>query len=227
MTEAISKSMHTPKPADKTNNPLGDMEFLRFHETLGGDIDAVVRHHLAGHLGPGGERLVWRPTKIFLQLGHSVTIINWELPLLPGGYLLQSLLFVNLMVGGMIRMSWDLRRAGILLTHFGMALLLIAGFVKAEMSNEGGLALFEGDASDQYYDHFRWELVVGKRMSNGVVREYRWFEDQLTDGLPLQHAELPFQMDIDVYHENCSLVPTSVPMVAAEFLPTCRLMAGV
>ena len=49
---------------------------------------------------------------------------------LPGANLVLSLLFVNLMVGGVLRMRRGTATVGILITHLGIALLLVAGFVK-------------------------------------------------------------------------------------------------
>ena len=66
---------------------------------------------------------------------------------LPGAYPLMALLFVNLMVGGIMRMRWSARNLGVLVVHVGIALLLVAGFVKMEFSYSGGLALFEEPAS--------------------------------------------------------------------------------
>ena len=159
--------------------------------------------------------------KYFSSWWIPVNLFGAELPLLPGGYLLQALLFVNLVIGGLVRMRWDMRRAGILLTHMGIALLLVSGFVKAELSNEGGLALYEGEQSDQYYDHFHWELVVGERLGNGIIREYRWDEDMLTGDASnkLQHPDLPFSLTVDATYSNCSLVPISIPIMAAELDP--------
>ncbi len=50
--------------------------------------------------------------------------------LLPGGMKVMVLLALNLMVGGMIRIRWNRRNAGVLVAHFGMAFLMVAGAVK-------------------------------------------------------------------------------------------------
>ena len=62
-------------------------------------------------------------------------IVKIDLPLgipfvVPGANLLLSLLFVNLIVGGMIRMRRDWKRAGILIIHFGIAFMLTGNLIE-------------------------------------------------------------------------------------------------
>lgn len=62
---------------------------------------------------------------------------------LPGAYPVMGLLFLNLVIGGLVRMRWSSRNIGVLITHLGIALLLVAGFVKMHYSFAGNLALYE------------------------------------------------------------------------------------
>ena len=48
---------------------------------------------------------------------------------LPGGYLLLALLFINVLVGGMLRAPKKLGRPGLLIVHGGILYLVLAGFV--------------------------------------------------------------------------------------------------
>lgn len=66
---------------------------------------------------------------------------------LPGAYPVLGLLFLNLVVGGLVRMKWSGRNVGILVTHLGIALLLVAGFVKMHYSYAGNLSLYEAPAA--------------------------------------------------------------------------------
>ncbi len=62
---------------------------------------------------------------------------------IPGAYLLLAILFVNLLVGGIVRVRKSWSRAGILITHVGILLLLIAGFIEFRTSTKGYLAIEE------------------------------------------------------------------------------------
>ena len=83
------------------------------------------------------------------KLPVSVWGRHWfdlQIPLV-GAYPVMGLLFVNLMVVGLVRMKWNVRNAGIVITHLGIALLLVAGFVKMHYSYSGNLALYEAPAA--------------------------------------------------------------------------------
>ncbi|MBZ0153820.1 MAG: cytochrome c biogenesis protein ResB [Planctomycetes bacterium] len=73
---------------------------------------------------------------------------------LPGAYPVMALLFVNLVVGGMLRLRWTRRNTGVLITHLGMLLLLLAGFVKLETGYSGMLGLYErgGAGGDRVHE---------------------------------------------------------------------------
>ena len=87
----------------------------------------------------------------------STTLIR--LPL-PGGYLLMAALFVNLVVGGIVRLRWTLSRIGILITHAGVLMMLAGGFVTYVYTRDGHLTLREHEASNLVRSYQDWELVI-------------------------------------------------------------------
>lgn len=123
---------------------------------------------------------------------------------LPGGHAVMVLLFVNLLIGGFVRMRRTWRIAGVYVTHFGIALLLLAGFVKLEFSDDGYLAVWEGDQANFFESHYHWELAVA-RAADGS-REFVIDEDVLRGAhgarLALQHQDLPFDLVVDAYAPN-------------------------
>jgi hypothetical protein len=66
---------------------------------------------------------------------------------LPGAYPVMGLLGLNLLVGGLVRLRLQAKNAGVLITHIGILLLLVAGFVKLHFSFAGHLALYEAPAA--------------------------------------------------------------------------------
>jgi hypothetical protein len=105
---------------------------------------------------------------VFAKL--PVALWGWEpvsKPLvipLPGAYPVMGLLFVNLLVGGLLRMKWNGRNAGILITHLGIALLLVAGFVKMHYSYAGNMALFEAPADGRPMGRAHHEVVAVREL---------------------------------------------------------------
>ena len=121
---------------------------------------------------------------------------------MPGAYLLLALLFVNLVVGGMIRLKRKKNRAGIFVVHLGVALLLIGGFIEFTSSTKGYLPVLEGEpfkdrngneeydpgepfadrdgngvrtpphAGARFLSHYDRDLVVRMRAGENDVREW-------------------------------------------------------
>ncbi|MGE3171260.1 MAG: cytochrome c biogenesis protein ResB [Planctomycetota bacterium] len=125
---------------------------------------------------------------------------------MPGGYLIMLTLFVNLMVGGVMRMRWQARNAGILITHFGMAFLLVAGFVKLHFSYSGYVTMFEGRSSSTMVSFHESELALLRRDGNDVV-ERTIHEHALAgahDGVvTIDDPQLPFVLRVSHWFDNC------------------------
>jgi len=152
---------------------------------------------------------------------------------LPGAYPLMALLFVNLMVGGIMRMRWSARNLGVLVVHVGIALLLIAGFVKMEFSYSGGLALFEEPASgardpsrlyetSTFVSFHDYELALirddGDTVEERVVAESGLLA--AADGTVTVRGEgLPFVVQVHHWMERCDpqakgpMVRTTAPII--------------
>lgn len=145
---------------------------------------------------------------------------------LPGAYPVMLLLFLNLLVGGMIRLKWRAKNAGVLITHLGIALLLLAGFVKMEYSYSGSLALYETPASgpevpgrqyesSTFVSFHDYELALMK--DNGDTIEERVIPESkllgaIRDTVTLSAEGLPFELQIHHYLVNCRPLPKG-PMV--------------
>jgi hypothetical protein len=84
------------------------------------------------------------------------TRLSLPLPL-PGVYLLLSLLLLNLICGGILRMRKDKARLGILVAHLGIVLMLVAGFVKYRFSIDGHMEIWpRGTTFEQYQAIIPW-----------------------------------------------------------------------
>jgi len=137
----------------------------------------------------------------------------------PGAFPVMALLFVNLVVGGLLRMRWQLRNSGILIVHLGISLLLLAGFVKLHFSVSGNLALFEGRANSLFVSFHEWELVL-LQQDGDTVRERTLpaesFAAAASDGpVHIDTGSLPFQLVVQGWLENCRPLPKG-PLVQAQ-----------
>ncbi len=121
---------------------------------------------------------------------------------LPGGYLLMLVMFVNLVVGGVLRVRWSARNIGILITHLGMAFLLVAGFVKLHYSYAGHVALYEGSKTSTMVSFHDFELALLRKDGDAIVE--RTVPEALLAGNPLlDDASLPFTVRIGNWMQNC------------------------
>lgn len=147
---------------------------------------------------------------------------------LPGAYPVMLLLFINLLVGGMMRLKWRVNNAGVLITHVGIALLLVAGFVKLEYSYSGALSLFETPSegpevenrlyeSSSFVSFHDYELALlkdsGETYEERVVPESELLAAKRHTVL-LAGDGLPFELQVHHFLENCRPLPKG-PMVRA------------
>ena len=78
---------------------------------------------------------------------------------LPGGYLLGTLLLVNLISAHVYRFQLAVKKIGIQLAHSGVIILLVGQLVTDMMAHESQMRLTEGETKDYAEDARRCELV--------------------------------------------------------------------
>jgi hypothetical protein len=141
---------------------------------------------------------------------------------LPGGTLVMGILFVNLVLGGIVRLRKDKSTVGILITHVGILMLIAAGFVKAYYSEDGHVTLYEGQRSNLFESYHHWELAVSEPLASGELREVVAKQETFFAAAPGKSAmlkgELPFDVEVTRFLPNCDVFPKG-PMVGAD-IPT-------
>lgn len=65
----------------------------------------------------------------------------------PGGMLLMSLLGVNLLIGGILRLRMGRSTVGVFIVHLGMVILLFGSLIEHSLSTRGFLRVGEGQTS--------------------------------------------------------------------------------
>lgn len=154
----------------------------------------------------------------------------WGVPIpLPGARLVMIVLFVNLALGGVLRLRRGAATAGILVAHLGIVLLLVAGLVKAWYSIEGRVSLHEGEQANTFESYHDWQLALLEKLEGGEVREFTIPESAFVRATPAKvarfsSAELPFELEITRYLPNCRvqqkgpMVDAALPVVDGYFL---------
>ena len=67
---------------------------------------------------------------------------------IPGTFWVSAVLVVNMTLGGLIRARKGWKTAGVLISHFSMIFLLVAGGVSQISKKEGVMHVYQGDRSD-------------------------------------------------------------------------------
>jgi ABC-type transport system involved in cytochrome c biogenesis permease subunit len=139
---------------------------------------------------------------------------------LPGGMLLMGLLATNLLAGGFVRLVRSLAggtrlvpRLGVLTVHAGIALLLLAGFVRFHCAVEGSLTLFEGQVARSYQSFHDWEIAVRRAVADDEVEEHAIPGSRFLDLAPGRRVtftspSLPFPIVVERAARNSSVAPS-------------------
>jgi len=133
-------------------------------------------------------------------------------PYFPGGVLVMSLLTINLIVGGLMRIKWRLRNAGVLIIHLGIIFMLISGLVKFVNSEEGHLTLYEGQQSDQFISYHLYEVSIWEISQASQVPQWIITDELLSDldqgkKRSFHAKDLPFTLVLSDFLINCKALP--------------------
>ena len=142
---------------------------------------------------------------------------------LPGVYLVSVLLFLNLLLGAIIRARKSWKRPGMLIAHSGILYILFSGFVTFHFTEEGSMLLYEGDRADEIYNLTDWSIEVARHDAEGK-REGAYVIGE-EDLKPLWKKgarrtffakEMPFEFEIYSYARNITNSKGQLTGLAAE-----------
>ncbi len=86
----------------------------------------------------------------------------------PGTQLVMALLFLNLLSGTLLNLRFRWSHIGSILTHVGLLVLLVGGFIIGLFAQESRLTLEEGEGSNVAVSYHDWEISIWEADSNGV-----------------------------------------------------------
>ena len=130
---------------------------------------------------------------------------------LPGAYWVCCVLFVNMTLGGILRIRKGWRNIGVVLSHFGIVALLVVGFVDYHKSIHGKMEVFQGARYDfaTKFDYTSIEVSEftrdGKKQKPYVIKH-----DQIADleneMRRFTFKELPFDLEVRHFRENVAVL---------------------
>ncbi|MGB9602727.1 MAG: ResB protein required for cytochrome C biosynthesis, partial [Limisphaerales bacterium] len=136
----------------------------------------------------------------------DIRILNHKIPIIfPGGYLIGLVLLVNLIASHFKRFGLLPQKIGLLLTHFGLLVLLVGQLMIDQLHIESNMRLVEGESKNYSESYSRCELAFVKVSDPDSDTVVSIPESQLYKGNVIRHPALPFEVKINEYYENSRL----------------------
>ncbi len=120
---------------------------------------------------------------------------------LPGGLTLISILFINLLAKFLFKSDWSWAKAGTIVTHFGVLVLILGGAITYFTSKDGYLMVGEGESSNIIEDYHQRMMVV--REGDNLI--YQLPFEQVKNGMEISPADGKFLITINKSCFNCGI----------------------
>lgn len=154
----------------------------------------------------------WRA--LALNAYADIGSMTFPLPILPGGYTLMAVLFVNMLLGGIIRIRKSPKTIGVIISHFAILFMIAAGAVSYHFAVEGNMNLREGETSNEFLSFHDRVIEIEKVQTdekakrNVLVIDQSKYQD-LTDGKgrTFTHESLPFDLMITGWKKHAQPKP--------------------
>jgi hypothetical protein len=133
----------------------------------------------------------------------GLSFFGYHVPIpLPGGYLLGTLLLLNLLTAHIRRFQWSWKKLGIHLTHAGVVLLLVGQLITDIFSEETQLHFAEGES--KIYSEFSrsYELIFASDAGDGLEEIVAIPQNMLSVGRELRNERLPFAVRVKEFWPN-------------------------
>ena len=145
----------------------------------------------------------------------------WVPPVFPGGYTIGFSMLINLIAAHIKRFQFTWKKVGIHLTHAGIVLLLVGQLLTDMLSRESFMRFVEGETRAYSEAHRDVELVViGEADGEGRERVISFTGKAVNRKLPLQNAELPFELKVVDSLENSQVLSIASLREVANQLTT-------
>jgi len=175
--------------------------------------------------------LVWFSTLEQTQIGLSATAARYyhsdalyvipeldgkKIPLiLPGAYWTCVVLFINMVLGGMVRIRKGVKQIGPMIAHLGIILLLVTGFVDHHNSIHGHMDTRQFGTYDYAWKRGTTSLEVFKydeeqnKMAPYVIKHEMLEDLEHDSGTPkhrvFKFKDMPFDVEVRNFYDNATI----------------------
>jgi hypothetical protein len=154
---------------------------------------------------------------------------DMRIPWFPGGYIVGSLLLVNLVAAHVARFRWSWKKVGIVLLHSGLILLLIGQlFADIFVDLESQLRLDQGETKNYSESFYFDELAVIDTNGADSDEVISIPGSRLAKGNKIDLPIDGLRMVINDYYPNCALIsPSQLPQPGYPHLPIGPMAVAV
>ena len=129
-------------------------------------------------------------------LGHKIPLV------LPGGYLIGTMLLVNLLAAHIYRFQFTVKKLGIQIAHSGVILLLVGQLVTDMFAHESQIRFTEGETKTYAESSRNFELAFTVDASGGSEEVITVPQSLLVPGREVQDSHLPFTLRVKSFWKN-------------------------
>jgi ResB-like family len=130
------------------------------------------------------------------MFGKKIPII------LPGGYLIGTMLLANLICAHVYRFQLSRKKIGIMLAHSGVILLLVGQLVTDMMAHETQMRFVEGETKSYSENPRSYELIFDSDDGTNGMLEVAFSDKSLVPGGEIKNANLPFTVRVKKFWIN-------------------------
>jgi hypothetical protein len=162
---------------------------------------------------------------LFFPLPHT----NLRIPWFPGGYIVGSLLLVNLVAAHVARFKWSWKKIGIVLLHSGLILLLVGQlFADIFVDLESQIRLDQGETKNYSESFYFDELALIDTSAPDSDEVISIPGSRLAKGNKIDLPADGLRMVINDYYPNCALInPAQLPHPGYPHLPIGPMAVAV
>jgi hypothetical protein len=131
---------------------------------------------------------------------------EWGIPVFPGGYLLGSILALNLISNYIRRYKFNRANIGLLTVHLGLVLLLVGQLFTDLLSTESAMHLQLEETKNYSEDFFASELVVADTTDPDTARVVSIPTTLLAETSSVPLPQKPFDLQVRQFWPNAELL---------------------
>jgi hypothetical protein len=128
--------------------------------------------------------------------GHKIPLV------LPGGYLIGTMLLLNLVAAHIYRFQLSAKKVGIQITHLGVILLLVGQLVTDMRAKETQMRFVEGETKSYSESPRNYELIFTTDDGANGEQVVSIPDKLLARGGEIQNANLPFAIRVKSFWKN-------------------------